>query len=75
MLFNKQNIPEQVGEVIENLNKNKMAGYYVDQQGLLISLLDECDQRWRNRRLRGFRDTGSAWGFRSFESSEYSVSG
>lgn len=41
MLFNNKNIPEHVREIIENLNKNKMAGFYVDQQGLLISLLDE----------------------------------
>ena len=41
MLFDNKNVPEHVGEVINNLNKNKMAGYYVDQQGLLISLLDE----------------------------------
>ncbi|NNJ31318.1 lactate utilization protein [Lacrimispora defluvii] len=41
MLFDNKNVPGHVGEVIENLNKNKMAGYYVDQQGLLISLLDE----------------------------------
>ena len=41
MLFDNKNVPEHVGEVIKNLNKNKMAGYYVDQQGLLISLLDE----------------------------------
>lgn len=41
MLFNNKNIPEHVREIIENLNKNKMAGFYVDQQGSLISLLDE----------------------------------
>ncbi|WP_349668829.1 lactate utilization protein [Lacrimispora sp.] len=41
MLFNNKNIPEHVREIIENLNKNKMAGFYVDQQGPLISLLDE----------------------------------
>lgn len=41
MHFNNKNIPEHVRAVIENLNKNKMAGYYVDQQVMLISLLDE----------------------------------
>lgn len=41
MLFDNKNIPEHVGEVIKNLNKNKMAGYYADQQDLVISLLDE----------------------------------
>lgn len=41
MLFNNKNIPEHVREIIENLNKNKMAGFYLDQQGPLISLLDE----------------------------------
>lgn len=41
MHFNNKNIPEHVRVVIENLNKNKMAGYYVDQPGVLISLLDE----------------------------------
>lgn len=41
MHFNNKNIPEHVRVVIENLNKNKMAGYYVDQQVMLISLLDE----------------------------------
>jgi len=41
MLFNNKNIPEHVREIIENLNKNKIAGFYVDQQGPLISLLDE----------------------------------
>lgn len=41
MLFNNKNIPEHVREIIVNLNKNKMAGFYVDQQGPLISLLDE----------------------------------
>lgn len=41
MYFNNENVPEHVMEVIDHLNKNKMAGYYVNDQRLLISLLDE----------------------------------
>jgi hypothetical protein len=41
MCFNNENVPEHVREVIDHLNKNNMAGYYVNDQSLLISLLDE----------------------------------
>lgn len=41
MGFYNENIPERIGVVIENLNKNKIAGYYVDNESMLIPLLNE----------------------------------
>lgn len=41
MNYDEENVPEYLRDVIKQLNKNRMAGYYVKDQSSMISLLDD----------------------------------